>query len=53
MSPRRTEALHEVGHRHHLSTIVFVGFQRSDLGDESSLVVNPGCCDYKRGTDRF
>jgi hypothetical protein len=53
MSPRRTKAVHEVGHRHHLSTIVLVGFECSDLGGERSFVAKPGCSVDERSADRL
>jgi len=51
MSPRRTEALHEVGHRQHLGTIVVVGLQGGHLGGELPLVVEPRCSLDQCGTD--
>jgi len=53
MSPRRTEALHEFGHRQHLYTIVVVGFESGDLGSKSPLVVEPGRSLDECGADRF
>lgn len=51
MSPRRTETLHEFGHGHHLSPVVFVGFEGSDLGGECPLVVEPGGSLNERSTN--
>ena len=53
MSPRRTEALHEVGHRQHLRPIVGVGFKGGDLGGERLLVMEPGCSLHKSRPDRL
>jgi hypothetical protein len=39
MSPRRSEALHEVGDRQHLGPVFLVGFQCDNLGGECLLVV--------------
>ena len=52
-SPRRTKALHEIGHRQHFGTVVVVGFETSDLGGERPLVAKPGCSLDECATDRF
>lgn len=51
MSPRRTEDLHELGHRKHLGSIVFVGFERCDLGGKGSIVAKPRRSSYEGSTD--
>ena len=51
MSPRRTEVLHEIGDRQHLGTVVFVGFQRRDLGSEGLLVETTRRCLNQSGTN--
>jgi hypothetical protein len=53
MSPRRTQALHELGHRHHFGPVGIVGFEGGDLGSERPLVVKPRRRLDERGTDRF
>ncbi len=53
MSPRRTEALHEVGHRKHLGTVIFIGLESGDLCGQGTLVVEPGRGFDECGTDRF
>ncbi len=39
MSPRRTQALHEVGHGEHLGPVDFVGFERRHLGSQRLSVL--------------
>lgn len=53
MSPRRTEALHELGYRQHLRTIIVIGFERGNLCGEFPLVVEPSRGLYKGRPDRF
>ena len=53
MSPRRTKALHEFGHRQHLCPVVLVDLERGDLGGERLLVVKAGSCLNERSTDSF
>ena len=53
MSPRRTETLHEFGHRQHLRPVVVVAFESGNLGGKSSFVVKPGRSLYECSTDRF
>jgi len=53
MSPRRTEALHEVGYRQHLRTVIVIGFERGDLRGQGPLVMKSGGSADECGTDRF
>jgi len=53
MSPRRTEALHEVGDRQHLIPVFLVSFQCGNLGGECLLVVEASRRVHQRRAYRF
>lgn len=53
MSPRRTEALHEVGDRQHLGPVFLVGFQGGNLDSECLLVVETSRRVHQRRAYRF
>ena len=41
MSPRRTEALHEISHGEHLRPISLVGVESGNLGGQGLFVTKP------------
>jgi hypothetical protein len=43
MSPRRTEALHEIGDGEHLGAVVDVALQRGDFRGERLPLTEPRC----------